>query len=246
MMVLRPAGIFLLIALLASPLPARAGESPVAENATGTEILARIYAHVSASEALFPGHFSRRRIVRRDYDPDDGELRTTHLVEADVWGWLGESDRMKVLSCQRDGKEIELSDCEPKLQGDPLYPMFGAEGREYYRLEFVGEVQRGGMASYQIRAVPKQETSRHFKGDLFFRKDTLSLRSIDGGLADHPFGLQKLHIRLDFEDKNGRGLLASGESDATLYVPLLIDSRIVTEFEASQQRHLAPDEKPAG
>lgn len=239
----RLAGIFILTAALATPWRAAAG-SLVATGAAGSAVLARIYAHTSASEVLFPGHFSRRQIVRRDYDPDDGALRSTYRVEADVWGWIGEPDRMKVLQCERDGKVAALSECAPTLEGDPLYPMFGESGRDYYRLEFVGEVERDDVASYQIRVVPKKETSRHFKGDLFFRKDTLSLLQVDGGLADHPFGLRKLRMRLNFEDRDGRGLLVSGMSDATLYVPLLIDSRIVTEFKASQQRHLAANEKP--
>lgn len=235
----------MLIAALATPLQAWAAES-LAATPAGSEILARIYANASVAELLFPGHSSRREIVRRDYDTDDGALRSTYVVEADVWGWLGEADRMKVLKCERNGKAVDLSDCEPKLEGDPLYPMFGESGRDHYQLEFVREVERNDVASYQVRVVPKQETARHFKGDLFFRKDTLSLLSVEGGLADHPFGLQKFQLRLDFKDKDGRSLLVSGTSDATLYVLFLVDTRIVTEFEASRQRLLAPDEKPAG
>lgn len=218
---------------------AGAGGPPV----NGPAILAKIYERVSAEERAFPGNFSRRKIVRRELDPDDGEVRSTRQVEAEVWGWAGGRDRMKILRCEIDGAQVENDECEPQLEGEPIHSMFGPRGREHYDLEFAGAVALDGEDTWRVRVVPKEETVRHFQGDLFFRQTNLSIAGMEGGVADHPFGLKALRIRMRFADKDGRGMLTKGHSDAVIYVPLLVDARLVTDFVASDQRLLSPAEK---
>ena len=242
------------MALLGRPLAGAAqdpakegvdGASSAAEpppEVNGDAVMARIYERMSRVEREFPGHFSRRSVVRREFDPDDGELRETRRFEVEVWGWNGRSDRTKILRCEIDGEVVDNEKCAPQLKAEPMHPMFGAEGRKHYDLEFGGAVERDGEKLWRIRSVPREETMRHFKGDLLVRQESLTVAALEGDLAHHPFGLKSLELALRFENKDGRGLLASGRSEIVLYVPLLVDARVETEFTARDQRALKPDE----
>ena len=64
----------------------------------GPALVAKIAKNVGALESEFPGNYSRRQIVRKELDPDNGALRKTFEIEADVWDFQGEQQQMKVLA----------------------------------------------------------------------------------------------------------------------------------------------------
>ena len=213
------------------------GETP----ATSSEILDRIYEHVSQFEKNFPSRYLRRVMTTREYDPDNGKLEKTSIAEQEVWTRVGELPRIKVLSCTIDGKTAELEECQGRESArEPLYRVFGPDGRKHYRLEFTDERPEGDASIYRVRVVPLERTKRHFEGEFTFRSDTLALLRTQGTMADYPMGLKNFELKLDFDELDGLPVIATTRMEMTIYVPLIINRRVVSESVASDQRFLAP------
>lgn len=220
------------VALVAVPSPVRAVEL------TGDQIVALVTGAARNMEKKYVGAFSKRDAKVTVSDPDDGDVTSTIEIEVDVWEYHGEHPTRKVRSCRIDGEDVALEKCEEKQRLEPPYRLFAEDSEKHYRFEYGGEGTWEGKPTYQIRIVPLEETQRHLKGTLHVGRDELRLAGFDVTLADYPFGLQSFALQMSFEQKDGSPILDHGKSDATIYVPLVINERRVTEFRASDQKQL--------
>lgn len=210
----------------------------------GPALVEKIAKRVGSIEAEFPGNYSRRQIVRKVLDPDDGSLRKTWEIEADVWDFQGQQQQMKVLGCRLDGEKTDLGDCEPDLQGDPMLRVFGPEGKKNYKVTYAGDAVISGVPAHRMEIAAREKTARHFEGQMYFAVDSLQLVRVVGGLAKYPFGLKALALELNFGEVGGDSLIQKGTSDLTIYVPLLYNERLVTTFTAADQKRLTAAERP--
>ena len=213
-----------------------------AETPAGTsDILDRIYAHVSEFEKAFPSAHMRRVMTTREYDPGNNKLKKTSVAEQEVWTRVGELPRIEVHSCTIDGKTVAVDECQSQRRArEPLYRVFGPDGRKHYRLELVDDGPDGDASVYKVRVIPLERTERHFEGEFTFHAESLALRQMQGTMADYPMGLKNFQLKLDFDERDGLPVIATTRMEMTLYVPLIINKRVVNESVASDQRLLAP------
>lgn len=209
-----------------------------AEQRSGEQILDQITKRARAFESAYLGSFSRRDATTRILDGDDGELQLTREVVVEVWEYHGEAPINEVLECKIDNKPVEFAKCIEERRIKPAYRLFGADAEKHYRLEYVEVSSWKGQASHQIRVIPLEDTTRHLKGHVYFLVGSLRLAGMDLTLADYPFGLKNLSIELNFKEKDGLPVIASGLSEVHIYVPFLINTRKITQFKASEQRLL--------
>ncbi len=213
--------------------------SAVSATTTDAELVDQIYEKVTAFEEKYPGNYSRRNVTVRELDSDSGEVKTTKKMVQEVWAYVGKRARIEILTCKVDGKESEIDDCKRKDRGgDPPYRIFGPDGRKHYRFEMAGREQRNGLDVYRIRVIPLEKTQRHFDGDLYFTTNDLRLVASDGTIADYPLGLKKLNFELSLDELDGLPVPGKSKMDMTLYLPLVLDVRVVSESTASEQRLL--------
>ena len=207
--------------------------------ASSAEIIDRIYRNASDFQAQFPGTFIRRTRTVREIDPDDGAVQKTFVSEQEVSDRLGRRPEIKILSCEVNGKSTEPSDCKRK-EGDrkPPYRIFGPEGRSHYRYELLAEEASAKPPTYRLKVIPRERTSRHFEGILDFDASTLRLLASRGTVADYPLGLKSLELELLFDDLDGHPVPAHSRMDMTLYLPLVLNVRVLSEAKAYDQRFL--------
>lgn len=236
-------GVSIAIALCLSTSGAAMGAAPAAA-VDGPALVEKIAKRVGAIEDEFPGNYSRRQIVRKILDPDDGSLRKTWEIEADVWDFQGQQQQMKILGCRLDGKKTDLGDCEPDLQGDPMLRVFGPDRKKNYKVTYAGDTVIGGVPAHRIEIAAREKTARHFEGQMYFAVDSLQVVRVVGGLAKYPFGLKKLALELDFGKVGDASMIQKGTSDLTIYVPLLYNERLVTSFTATDQKRLTAAQRP--
>lgn len=204
-------------------------------------LLDRIYAHISEFEKAFPSTHMRRVMTTREYDPGNNKLKKTSVAEQEVWTRVGELPRIEVLSCTIDGKTAAVEECQGRRRArEPLYRVFGPDGRKHYRLELVDDGPDGDASVYKVRAIPLERTERHFEGEFTFNAETLSLLQMQGTMADYPMGLKNFELRLDFDERDGLPVIAKTRMEMTIYVPLIINRRVVSESVSSDQRLLSP------
>jgi hypothetical protein len=221
------------------------GAEPVNPNeSSNQETLARILERAKEFEKMYVGSYSRRRVTTKILDGSSGKLKRKQIAVVDVWERHGEHPTNHVRQCTLNDKPVDIKKCVDPRRLEPAYRLFAeAENGELrYRFRYTALDSWKGQASHKIRIIPVKKTLRHLEGDIFFHIDTLQIVGMKITLADYPFGLKELSIELNFEDRDGRPVIASGESSATLYVPLLINDRALTVFTASQQRLLTKED----
>jgi len=212
------------------------GETP----ATASETLDRIYEHVSQFEKNYPSTHLRRVMTTREYDPDNGKVEKTSIADQEVWTRVGALPQIKVLSCTIDEKDVAVEECQGRSRArEPLYRVFGPDGRKHYRLELVDDGPDGDASVYKVRVIPLERTERHFEGEFTFNAETLALLQTQGTMADYPMGLKNFELKLDFDERDGHPVIATTRMELTIYVPFIINRRVVSESVASDQRLLA-------
>ncbi len=230
------------LALVATALggsPAGAETADVPAGIDGPAIVKQVVTQMSAFEAAYPIQESRRKVRIREMDPDDGTLLGHRLIDQRAWGRVGENPRREILRCEIDGEVVEPSDCADKDRLAPPLRIFGPDGPHNYEFELAGKVRFEGVESWRIRVTPRDRTVRHFDGNLFVAVDDLRLLGTEGTLADHPFGLEALAVHLCFTQTPDGPVVRHGKIDFTLHIPLIVHRRIVSEFDASEQKLLA-------
>ncbi|MDG2304141.1 MAG: hypothetical protein P8R42_05705 [Candidatus Binatia bacterium] len=232
-------GLFL-VTWVVGPLAVTAADPPA-----GQEILQEIRKGATAFEAEYVGSFSRRNVKATVRDTDSGEVKSIKDTVVDVWAYHGEHPIREIRECRVDGKAVDLEECVEKPQVEPSHRFFAEDAAEHYRLEYEGVVPWKGQPSHHVRLVPLEETTRHLKGDVYFDEETKRLVGMDVTLAAYPFGVSALSIDMDFIASDGAPVLNRGRSEVEVYVPLLANDRIVTEFTASSQR-LLREREPRG
>jgi hypothetical protein len=233
----RAGGWALFFTLLSATESAAQPKMPSASD-PGYEIVEAITKTVRRFEALYPGSYTHRVVNTRALDPDDGTLRSTKRAVVDVWQYRGEHPLREVRSCQLDGAQAPIKECEEEPRDEPMHEVFTDDAHEHYRVAYGGLADWDGLSSHRLLVIPLKETARHIKGELFFLRDSLRLVGSKATIAKYPFGLKSFAIEMRFADQNGAPVLASGKSDMHIKVPLLFDARIITEFIASDQRLL--------
>ena len=220
----------LALCLLASPA---AGSVPVRFD--DSQLIDRIYRHVSDFEREFPVTRSSRITTVREFHPRSGQLRKTSVSHETVVGRVGEKPEVTVLECEIDGVESDLRDCQRRENNrPPLFRVFGPEGRNHYRFEVTRPDEGADPATYRLLVIPLERTQRHFEGEFELLAEDLSLLSTRGTLADLPLGLKKFALELTFGHAQGRPIPTRSRVDMTLYLPLILNLRVVSESVATE------------
>lgn len=204
---------------------------------TDDETIGRIYQHISQLEEKYPNIRIRRTMTVRELDPDSGKVRKTSVSEQDVLAHVGERPQIKILSCTVNGASAKPEACERKERDrKPPLRIFGPTGHQHYRFELLPQQLGGDAPFYRLRVIPKQKTERHFEGVLEFTASDLSLHSSHGTIAAFPMAMKKMELELFFDDLDGRSVPSRTRMDMTLYLPLVLNSRVISESVTSESR----------
>lgn len=215
------------------------GTAGSAEGPSDQEIIDQIYRHVSDFEQQYPGTQINRTMTVRELDPKSGELKKTSISQEEVWTRVGERPRIKILRCTVDGQTREPEACKRKERDRKApYRIFGPGGRDHYRLKLTARPGVADASTFKLEVIPRERTSRHFQGILEFSADGFRLLSSRGTIADYPLGLKEFSLELDFAELNGHPVPARSKIDLTLYLPLVLNTRVISEAVASNQRLL--------
>jgi hypothetical protein len=184
------------------------------------------------------GIAERRRTVTKEIDPDSKRVVETKSMLVDHVHYFYSRPDITIRSCKVDGKTREPDDCASRWQRmKPHIPVFDKNGQRNYLVRVAGIVDHGGERCYQLNVHPRFKTARHFRGKMYFRATDLLLREMEGTVADLPFPVKHLFLRLAFT-RAGEDLVAvsRGYIDVWVNVPLVYKRRIVTRFSATSHR----------
>ncbi len=191
-------------------------------------ILNRIIDKYSSIYRKYPGIESTSKNIIQEFDPETNELRSTSevtLVRKDYYYAIPE---VKVLSYKKDGKDLDTSKYRSQ-EAKPSHLLFDEKSGEHYEYKIAEKKKRNGRECYRIEVIPKKETSRHFRGEVFCAVDTLDMVYLSGGAAKLDFPLKDFWMEFHYALTNDIPVAQSGTMKVRVRVPgFYPDTLIVT------------------
>ncbi len=196
-------------------------------------VLARIRAKYEPVFTKYRGVESTRDITLQEYDTKAARLLSIsriRLVRRDYFYALPE---ITVLSYEKNGKRGKPSDYKPRRE-EPLYPVFDRSGASHYRTEVVGTQVIDGMKCYRVQVTPLESTTRHFRGNLYYRTDNLDQILAEGSGAKLTMGVKSFWMRMKMRTFQGVPVISGGTMTIMVDVALLYPNRkFVSEIKVS-------------
>ena len=231
------AGPFLAVLALAS-----VGGGDPSRSPSNEAILAAIRNNTLRIYSSYNGIEARRSAVSRVYDSRTGELIESAEVLLIRREYFRQRPEYTILRYVKNGEELPPEKYRYRTR-EPIHLPFDVDNDANYDERVTGTALMEGVRCWEVEIVPKKKTTRHISGRAYFAEKGLSLRYLEGTLADKPFGVRSIVMRLHFRGLGGASVVERGEYDIDVHIPLVYPHRrIVYRFTSSDDR-LIPGNK---
>jgi len=183
------------------------------------EIIEKIRTMTIPRAKKYRGVESKRNVEVKEYD-SSGKLIVTHKFVAVRKDYFYEPPESKVLKYEKNGKDTKPTDYK-EFKIDPTYPVFDKNGEQYYETAVVAVQVIGGVKCYKVKVTPKQATSRHFSGHIYYKTDDLEPHVAEGTLGKLPWPFKEFYMRFYFVKQKGYPIFRSGVITMKADVPVL-------------------------
>lgn len=229
----RSTGRILVLLAIAFPF-ARAGSA--SPSVSHDEILAAIRDNASRVYSSYEGVEARRNAVSRVYDSRTGALIDSAEVLLIRKEYFRRKPEYTALRYVKNGEELPPDKYGYRTR-EPIHLPFDVDNDVNYSERISGTAVVEGVRCWMVEIVPKKKTARHISARAYFAVDGLALRYLEGTLADNPFGVKSLTMRLYFRSLNGAAVVQRGEYEIDVHVPIVYPHRrIVHRFTSSGDR----------
>ncbi len=225
----------LLFAALALSLPGRRDVSG-APSAPREGVLAAIQENAVRVYEAYDGVEARRHAFSLVYDSRTGELVESSEVLMLRREYFRRRPEFTALRYVKNGEELPPEKFGYRTR-DPMHLPFDRDNDANYEVRIVGESVVNGERCYEVDISPRRRTARHFSGRAFFSVRDLALLFLEGTLADNPFGVKSLRLRIHFRRLGAASVIERGEYRIEVHIPVLYPHRrIVHSFTSSDDR----------
>lgn len=212
----------------------RAEEAPLPDSAQLYRALRDKYRPMYEKYA---GVESTSQVETRRYDSKSGALKETSQLLTRGRQYFYRKPERQVLKYVKDGVELDPDDADRGGGGEPMHPIWDAQGPSHYDVRVVGRQTLRGQPCYVLRISPRQRTVRHFEGTVLVNAETLDLVQLQGGMADVPFGVERISFKADLKQHGEISVYERFEMEAAVDIPLLYpDVRFVSVSTALSSR----------
>jgi hypothetical protein len=220
---------------LLAPMTSAGGTTAVPPE-EAARVLAKAFSTGADIYKKYRGIESLRKEVLREYDPETGALRSTSEVTTRRKEYYYAMPEIEVVTYKKDGKETEPSKFRV-WKALPIYPVFDARGREHYTVTITDRKKISGSECYRVQVEPKENTSRHFKGNIYITVRTLEMVSIEGTMAKLDFPLKEFRLELSLVQQGTVPVARKGVVRLRVHVPIFFpDTIIESVFEVMENR----------
>ena len=183
------------------------------------EIIEKIRTMTIPRAKKYRGVESKRNVEVKEYD-SSGKLIVTHKFVAVRKDYFYEPPESKVLKYEKNGKDTKQTDYK-EFKIDPTYPVFDENGEQYYETAVVAVQVIDGVKCYKVKVTPKQATSRHFSGHIYYKTDDLEPHVAEGTLGKLPWPFKEFYMRFYFVKQKGYPIFRSGVITIKADVPVV-------------------------
>ena len=210
-------------------------EEQVTTEKSSKEIIEKIRAMTIPRAKKYRGVKSKRNVEVKEYD-SSGKLITTHKLVMDRIDYSYEPPESKGLKYKKNGKD-EKPTAYKDLKTDPTYPVLDENGEQYYETAVVAVQVVDGVKCYKVKVTPKQATSRHFSGHIYYKTDDLEHHVAEGTLGKLPWPFKEFYMRFYFVKQNGYPMFRSGVMIMKVNVPVVfVDHKFDTTIDVIESK----------
>lgn len=178
----------------------------------------------------YQGIESLRKEVVREYDAKTNKLQSVSEITVTRTDYFYEMPAAEVKTYKKDGKEMKPSKFN-YMTGMPTFPVFDEKGREHYDVRVTEKTIFNGKECYKVEATPKKETSRHFRGFLYYTVNTLEPVYFEGTVAKLDWPMKSFKIEFDTAMFQGIPVSSRGKATFRVKIPILYpDTIIISEI----------------
>lgn len=218
-------------------VPALAGE--MIPEKLEQEIISKIRAKTAPVYSNYIGVESTREILSRQYDSRDNSFRGSYTVLLRRREYFYKKATYTVLKYVKDGKE------EPAWKYNyptrsPAYQPFDPDTDKNYITRLRGRKTINSIPCWEFEVIPKKNTSRHLKGNVYFSIRGLDLIYLEGTVAHYPIGLKSLAMSIFFKKLGDTYAIDRGSYTFIVHVPLFYPHRKFEQTFTSTDDRLIP------
>jgi hypothetical protein len=226
--------LIILTALLLPVQPSSGAPSVSPEEAD--RVLEKAFSIGAEFYKKYRGIESLRKEVLKEFDPETGALRSTSEITTKRKEYYYNMPEIKVVSYKKDGKDMDPSSFRV-YKALPIYPIFDAHGRDHYTLTIPEKKKISGTECYRVQVDPKENTSRHFKGNVYVAVKTLQMVAIEGTMGKLDFPLKEFRIELNLVMQGAVPVVKNGLVRLRIKVPIFVpDTIIESAFDVLENR----------
>ncbi|TGK35914.1 hypothetical protein EHQ12_08455 [Leptospira gomenensis] len=173
------------------------------------------------SISKFKGIDYRRDLIVTETNSETGQKISVSQISTRRVEYYYERPVIVALSYVKNGQALSPKEYEPE-RASPTYPIFDDQSQDHYSYRISGPVTIRDKFCYEIEVSPLQSSPRHFKGKIYYEKNSLKPYYLEGTVAKRGFGVKNLYFRMFLElTKENVPYVKSGEIFIKSYVPLL-------------------------
>jgi hypothetical protein len=171
-----------------------------------------------------------RTEVTSEYEPKTNKLLKVSEITVIRTDYFYEKPVAEVKTYKKDGKEMKPSKFNYMLLM-PIFPIFDEKGRDNYDLRITDRKIFNGRECYLVQVTPRKETSRHFKGVLYYTVKNLEFVYLEGTLAKLDFPLKDFKIEFNTTMFNGIPVFSNGRVYLKIKIPIVYpETQIVSNI----------------
>ncbi|TGM53532.1 hypothetical protein [Leptospira adleri] len=171
--------------------------------------------------AKFKGIDYKRDLTITETDSKTGSQISVSKISTRRVEYYYERPVIVVLSYVKNGENLPPKDYEPE-KTSPTYPIFDDQSEDHYSIQIQGPILFKNRESYVVEVTPLQLSPRHFKGKIYYDKNSLHPYYIEGTTSKWKFGVKDLYFKINMELTPDKvAIVRSGEVFVKTHIPLL-------------------------
>ncbi len=131
---------------------------------------------------------------------------------------------LQVIKYTKNGQEQPASKFTERKQLQ-FYPVFDDKGRERYSIAITGTKKINEIDCYIFNIIPKQKTTRHYSGNMYFSKKELNLIAFEGAPAAFETGIHAFSIFTEYKTMDALPVMIKSHLEIYIHVPVFFPNK---------------------
>jgi hypothetical protein len=187
------------------------------------KIIDGLYKKMEPAYKKYSGIIAVRSSKHKMTDLQTGELKES--VESLVkTKFAGNYEAVEIIKYTKNGQELPASKFTER-KPIMFYPVFDDKGRERYSISITGIKKVNEIECYILNITPKQITSQHYSGNMYYSRKGLDLIAFEGKPAALETGVKSFKIYTEYKTIKNLPFMIKSQIEIYIHVPVFFPNK---------------------